>query len=147
MNLVKATAVLGIAVLLFLMVQGIGVPPIRNAHGGPGGVPTLGDPTYDLSQLNTPRVDGFALRALAAVAATPVLGPMVMRLLLNDNHMEVVRELASQVNDQRKATPAFLFHPLARLGTTQFDFHKQAAFMEPTSTALKNGLGRPKPCK
>ena len=72
MNLVKATAVLGIAVLLFLMVQGIGVPPIRNAHGGPGGVPTLGDPTYDLKKLNTPRVDGFALRALAAVAATPV---------------------------------------------------------------------------
>ena len=56
-----------------------------------------------------------------------------MRHLLNDNHIELVRELAMQVLEERKASPTLLFHPIARLSTTEFDFHKQAAFMQPTS--------------
>lgn len=131
-----------LALLLLLLTIGIGIPTIRNAHGGPGGVPNLGDPTYDIHRLNTPRVDGLALRALSAVAATPIVGPLIMRHLLNDNHIELVRELAMQVLEERKASPTLLFHPIARLSTTEFDFHKQAAFMQPTSTALKKGLGR-----
>ena len=88
-----------LAVLVAVLRLGIGIPALRNAHGASSGIetPRLGDLTYDIRKLNTPRVDGLALRALAGLAMTPILGPVIMRLLINDNHIEAIRELAMQV--------------------------------------------------
>ena len=72
----NALKVVLVAVVLFVMRNGIGIPPLRNAHGNTGGVPRLGDPTYDIQKLVTPRVDGIALCLLARIGTAPIIGDL-----------------------------------------------------------------------
>lgn len=62
-----------------------------------GKVLKLGQASYDVKVLNTPVVTGKALEFFSYIATRTRLGPFIRRYLINDNHVEIIRELAAQI--------------------------------------------------
>jgi hypothetical protein len=60
-------------------------------------VPRLGDSVYDAVPLSTPVASGRALTLLEWVLCDSLVGPMLRRLLLLQNGIHIMRELAAQV--------------------------------------------------
>lgn len=69
----------------------------------------LGDPKYQFDVIEAPANNGIVLKIAAFIASKSLLGPTIRRLLMNDNGMVYLRELAAQTN----LVP--LYYPMKRL--------------------------------
>jgi len=72
----------------------------------------LGDPSYDIAEVDSPRLAGWGLAVFAKLlGSTPVLGRLVVRVLMASNRFYLVDKLAAQVDDAPLLYP--LHHPSA----------------------------------
>lgn len=97
----------------------------------------LGDPAYFMPALVAPVAQGRALSAMAYLMTRTPVGPTIRRLLLLDNGITVLRELAAQMPDV-----APLHQPMHRLNKNALALHEAAAASSPPITSFQS-LGRP----
>lgn len=83
----------------------------------------LTSPAYDIVELSAPAADGMLLRALARVLSNGLLGPLICRMLLNDNQIWRLRELSLQVPEHIVHRPL----PMQRLSRSQHALHAKLA--------------------
>ncbi|KAL1507732.1 hypothetical protein AB1Y20_007345 [Prymnesium parvum] len=114
--------ILGAAPLL------VGIPALP--HPPPPEV-NLTSPAYDLQQIHAPSATGAPLRALAAVFRHSLLGPLLARLLLDNNEAWRLRELAQQVPESVVHAPL----PIRRLDETSRRRHARLAREAPAARA------------
>ena len=100
----------------------------------------LGSPAYDMQSVVTPAASGPLLTALTYLLTATPLGPPIRRFLLNDNKVEILRELAAQSNN----TPP-LYYPMRRVGAAVHEAHAAAASSPDgsLSVALRDGFAPP----
>ncbi len=101
-----------------------------------GKVVKLGNLEYDVKVINTPVVTGKALEVFSYVATRTRLGPFIRRYLLNDNHVEIIRELAAQIN-----LPPMYF-PMRRVGKDQLNAVSEEDSNAQLSNIIENGVDR-----
>ena len=75
----------------------------------------LGSPAYDMQSVVAPAASGPLLTALTYLLTATPLGPPIRRFLLNDNKVEILRELAAQSNN----TPQPGYTPGKMIGNWQ----------------------------
>jgi len=100
----------------------------------------LGSPAYDMQSIVAPDASGPLLTALTYLLTATPLGPPIRRFLLNDNKVEILRELAAQAID----TPP-LYYPMRRVGAAVHEAHTAAASSPDgsLSAALRDGFAPP----
>ena len=105
-----------------------------------GSSTVLGSPAYDMQSIVAPDASGPLLTALTYLLTATPLGPPVRRFLLNDNKVEILRELAAQAID----TPP-LYYPMRRVGAAVHEAHTAAASSPDgsLSAALRDGFAPP----
>ena len=105
-----------------------------------GSSTVLGSPAYDMQSIVAPDASGPLLTALTYLLTATPLGPPVRRFLLNDNKVEILRELAAQAID----TPP-LYYPMRRVGAAVHEAHTAAASSPDgsLSAALREGFAPP----
>ncbi len=81
------------------------------------------DPTYDIEDVVAPAATGRTLQLLSLVISSPVLGPPIARLLLNQNGVHHIRELSQQVPPSVVHHP----HPVVRLNADAHAEHARLA--------------------
>ena len=104
-----------ISILILLLLQTSHIPI-------DGKKVTLGDETYDIVPLNAPIATSNLLLVFSYLLTKSFIGPHLVRILLNDNKVHLLRELASQI----KLPPAF--YPLKRVNAAdskEFDYKLQ----------------------
>jgi len=84
----------------------------------------LAEGPYDLKVLDAPKATGFTLRVLASLLGNKVIGPPIRRILLNGNHIEMLRELALQVDRNEVGV---VYFPMVRLNNEQRARHEALA--------------------
>ena len=105
-----------------------------------GSSTVLGSPVYDMQSVVAPDASGLLLTALTYLLTATPLGPPTRRFLLNDNKVEILRELAAQAID----TPP-LYYPMRRVGAAVHEAHAAAASSPDgsLSVALRDGFAPP----
>ena len=105
-----------------------------------GSSAVLGSPAYDMQSVVAPAASGPLLTALTYLLTATPLGPPIRRFLLNDNKVEILRELAAQSNN----TPP-LYYPMRRVGAAVHEAHAAAASSPDgsLSVALRDGFAPP----
>ena len=100
----------------------------------------LGSPAYDMQSIVAPDASGLLLTSLTYLLTATPLGPSIRRLLLNDNKVEILRELAAQTLD----TPP-MYYPMRRVGKVIHEAHAAAASSPDgsLSVALRDGFAPP----
>ena len=78
---------------------------------------------YNIIELDAPALAGVLLTFVTRIATRTVLRPFIVRFLLNKNEVHLIRELAA--NKLVGVPPTY--YPLARLSSTDYDYHVQAA--------------------
>ena len=107
-----------LAVLLPLISKLAAPAPPRRAR-------TLGDPTYDLEEIDAPVATGTKLRIITWVLADSPVGSLLRRVLLNQNGADELQDLALQVVDEGKST--VVNQPMRRLNAAEWKRHEAAA--------------------
>lgn len=94
---------------------------------------------YDIINAVAPAASGFLVEIFGYIVSKSRFGPWIVRLLLNDNRPEEIRELAAQID-----LPPMYF-PVRRYSAEERNHH--FAEMEPDSLikALQNGITRAPP--
>ena len=77
--------------------------------------------SYDLVTLTTPKLSGTLLSIVSKVIATPVVGPLITRLLLNQNQAHELRVLAASNSAE------FFYWPIQTLTPQEYRIHEQLA--------------------
>lgn len=90
-----------IALLVTVLFQGEDLVNPRNLK--------LGDPAYDIVPIQSPAADSWVLMVLTYILTRSPLGPSIRRILLKDNKINLLRDLAAQI----KLPP--LHFPMRRL--------------------------------
>ena len=105
-----------------------------------GSSAVLGSLAYDMQSVVAPAASGPLLTALTYLLTATPLGPPIRRFLLNDNKVEILRELAAQSNN----TPP-LYYPMRRVGAAVHEAHAAAASSPDgsLSVALRDGFAPP----
>ena len=105
-----------------------------------GSSAVLGSPAYDMQSVVAPAASGPLLTALTYLLTATPLGPPIRRFLLNDNKVEILRELAAQSNN----TPP-LYYPMRRVDAAVYEAHAAAASSPDgsLSVALRDGFAPP----
>ena len=105
-----------------------------------GSSAVLGSPAYDMQSVVAPAASGPLLTALTYILTATPLGPPIRRFLLNDNKVEILRELAAQSNN----TPP-LYYPMRRVDAAVHEAHAAAASSPDgsLSVALRDGFAPP----
>ena len=105
-----------------------------------GSSAVLGSPAYDMQSVVAPAASGPLLTALTYLLTATPLGPPIRRFLLNDNKVEILRELAAQSNN----TPP-LYYPMRRVDAAVHEAHAAAASSPDgsLSVALRDGFAPP----
>ena len=115
-----------------------------------GSSTVLGSPAYDMQSIVAPDASGLLLTVLTYLLTATPLGPPIRRFLLNDNKVEILRDLAAQAID----TPP-MYYPMRRVGAAMHEAHTAAAsspdgslsvalrdgFAPPSTAGAKDGLG------
>ena len=86
-----------------------------------GSSAVLGSLAYDMQSVVAPAASGPLLTALTYLLTATPLGPPIRRFLLNDNKVEILRELAAQSNN----TPP-LYYPMRRVDAAVHEAHAAA---------------------
>jgi len=81
----------------------------------------LGEGGYDIEELVAPQATGGLLRLLSGILSSEWLGPIICRILLHDNGMHTIRQLAEQVSGP------IVQWPLVRLGKGKYETHVKLA--------------------
>ena len=110
---------------------------LTGEHAISGSSAVLGSPAYDMQSVVAPAASGPLLTALTYLLTATPLGPPIRRFLLNDNKVEILRELAAQSNN----TPP-LYYPMRRVGAAVHEAHAAAASSPDgsLSVALRDGF-------
>ena len=105
-----------------------------------GSSAVLGSLAYDMQSVVAPAASGPLLTALTYLLTATPLGPPIRRFLLNDNKVEILRELAAQSNN----TPP-LYYPMRRVDAAVHEAHAAAASSPDgsLSVALRDGFAPP----
>jgi hypothetical protein len=123
----------GAAALLALFVgvlpYSLTVVPL-GAGAAPNGTQLL-DPSYDIKDLAAPAASGTMLRILSSLFKSRFIGPLLARMLLNDNKVWRLRELSLQVPQTVPHRPM----PIVRLNSSGFARHVALAASHPGATA------------
>ena len=81
----------------------------------------LGAGGYDMETVSAPSLSGSLLDSFSFDLASSRFGPWVRRMLLNNNNLEMIRELASQV-----PLPP-LYYPIVRIKDEQWNEEARVA--------------------
>eukprot|EP00928_Gymnodinium_smaydae_P002213 TRINITY_DN10782_c0_g1_i1.p1 TRINITY_DN10782_c0_g1~~TRINITY_DN10782_c0_g1_i1.p1 ORF type:complete len:600 (+),score=87.31 TRINITY_DN10782_c0_g1_i1:86-1885(+) len=82
---------------------------------------TLGEGGYDITAVLSPVADGVILRFLSVILASDWFGPLLCRVLLNDNDFHLVRQLAEQTSGHA------VHWPMVRLPADEYTAHETHA--------------------
>lgn len=93
----------------------------------------LGDTKYQFDVIEAPANTGVVLKIAAFIASKSIFGPTIRRLLMNENGMVYLRELAAQTN----LVP--LYYPLRRLNKEERKANERDAAS--FDDVLINGIG------
>lgn len=96
----------------------------------------LGNTDYDVKVITTPVVTGKALEAFSYVATRTRLGPFIRRYLINDNHVEIIRELAAQI------TLPPMYFPMRRVGKERLYALNEEESDKQLSEVIQQGVDR-----
>ena len=94
-------------------------------------VANLSNPAYDIVPLRAPAASGMVLHALARIFGNGMVGPLLTRMLLNDNQLWRLRELSLQVPEHVVHQPM----PFQRLSSAQHMRHAQLAAERESASA------------
>ncbi|CAK9055017.1 unnamed protein product [Durusdinium trenchii] len=138
MSLAVALWVILVAVITALVV--VFLVSGKMAIAAPKRTQKLGDPTYNIKSMSTPVATGTLLRLLAWILADSPLGPLIRRVLLNDenNGSALLQDLALQACD----SPGHfaLYHPMQRLSNEERARHVEAAKVVDLQKVLQSGF-------
>ena len=93
---------------------------------------------YNIIELDAPAMSGFLLTIITWIVTRTPLRPFILRFLLNQNEVHLIRDLAAT----KLAGLPPTYYPLARLSAADYDYHVQAAQLESSSesSVLSQGL-------
>lgn len=94
----------------------------------------LGTPGYDIQDVSTPVATGTLLEYLAYLFTQSRFGPSIRRYLLNDNHVEIARDLAAQIH----LSP--LYYPMRRVGKDELYAISEEESIAQLTAALQTGV-------
>ena len=125
--------VAAIAVAMMLAIQEVPILPsatktmsMDNSHS-----------EYNIIELDAPAMSGVLLTIITWIVTRTPLRPFILRFLLNQNDVHLIRDLAAT---KLAGVPA-TYYPLARLSAIDYDYHVQAARMSnPESIVSSRGL-------
>lgn len=120
-----AVVVLAIAVML-------GIQEVPIIASTPGTMST----DYNIIELDAPAISGLPLTLVAWLVTRTPLRPFILRFLLNQNEVHLIRELAAS---KLVGVPP-TYYPLARLSAVEYDYHVQAAAIGESDNILSRGL-------
>ena len=101
---------------------------------------TLGDLRYDMRPVKAPVISGRLLTIFAWIATSSPLGPLIRRVLLLDNGLTQLRELAAQMPE----VPPMYF-PMYRMSPDERQAHDRAvAHAKSQSTTVEDLVYFPK---
>jgi len=96
----------------------------------------LFDTSYDLVTVDAPVLSGWPLEIFAKIATRSPLSPLIMRFLINDHKLHLVRDFAAQIPEMPP-----LYYPMKRL-TSEAKAQLEAELSsELERNALQAGLG------
>jgi Amidase len=91
---------------------------------------------YNIIELDAPAMSGQLLTLVTWFATRTPLRPFILRFLLNQNEVHLIRELAAS---KLVGVPP-TYYPLARLSAIDYDYHVQAASALESNKILSQGL-------
>lgn len=97
---------------------------------------TLGDTNYHCEIIDAPVSTGILLKITSIIASKSIFGPTIRRMLMNNNGMIYLRELAAQTHLEP------LYYPMRRLSKTEREANEAGAVNseEYFKAILKNGF-------